>query len=499
MNLARLVLVLMLAGCASSRAVTGGTGDAGGGDPSDPGLTDAAIDANRDAYGDAATDAAFADGMPVRDAELRDALTLRITDEQLRPIAARAVILSRSGSRVVSGDRVGLTSQDLAERVDVLFSADGFATFGLSGFTRDGYTALPTLEGEPAVALLPVVVTEPLRLLLTRDGPTSGPVRGYVHTIPVGYGVGDVEWGGVHRPWLQRDAAVEALVVSSEGPCGRRLPVTDLTSVRRDPLELDLDDPGFVDLSCTRRPLVVRDPSGSRLRRAEVRFQRRGPSPLVMSSAVDRVGEQRAGGQAAARPAVDFLTLDLVVPAEASARREHPAVGAFGGVRVEGVFGLGDGTEARTFLVFPSFAAIPDAVRLPEPTVDRAPRVLGVAGHLDARSRTRLATWPEAVSIDVSPSDARWPVLTVGRATVLLPPGARDLRLRRLLEALLALPGDPLIDFDPRYNQERVVLRMARVTFEPVASTESTDDAGWEDVGGFTRPFVVIQRDLFVP
>ena len=470
-------LVLLLSACPASRSVSGGVDD--GGAPDDPLPTDAGDPGERGDGGDGS------------DADMPEPLTLRLTGPELTPLDGTLTVASDDGTRRAVGDRITLTGEELAESAVIFARAEGFAAFGLTGFARDDYASLPTLDGDPVVALLPLVVTDPVGVEVRRD--ESDVVR-RLHTVPLGYG------GGFSTPspllQLQRDAAIEALILLDEGPCPRRLPIADLPAAP-DPLIIELADERFEDVPCEPRLLEVRDPSGSRLREVTVSPAYEGVRPLVSGSEIENEGQELAGGRASTmgREPVPALEVEVLLPLEELPVRDHPAVRPRAGATVRGRFVLEDGREVFSSLTFPSWDAVPDAVVLPEPVVQPQPVAQGLS--FDRDNPLNLAALPEALVLEVGPDDARWPVLFFGRGTVLAPPGTSTLRRRRVVETLVELPGEPLVTFETDDPGDGVplFLTLIEVSFTPLPRGQTGELVFWQ---GDTRrvPLVLVPRVL---
>ncbi|MEM1414381.1 MAG: hypothetical protein AAGH15_05755 [Myxococcota bacterium] len=444
-----LSLILAATGCSTRVVVTPGADD--GGAEGDGAVGDGA--GARDAGLDGATE----------DAPFLDPLTLRFTDAELAPLVVNVLVISSAGSRAVVDDRVVLTSAEQAEGADVLAAAEGFMPFGWSQFGPEDWGALPTLDGDPALALLPRFITDPVRVELRRDGERA---LGFVYSIPVGYGGGASD--RVQRTRLQRDAAVEALVV--RGPaCGQRLDVDLMTAP--DPLVVDLDDPRFVDLPCEERSVEVRDPSGARLFVAPI-GRTRAFSPLT--GTVDACGEEHAGGRGGGvlwRPpaeGVAMLSVDLVYPRMPAPRREHPGIAPLTGARVTGSFLLDETRDAGSEAHFDGLEAVPGTIVLPEPEAMPLRR-LAMGLDYDPGRGTGIASLPDEVAIEPAPADGRSPFLLFERGAVVMPPETPFIRFRRLLQSLAELPSAEVVDEERIAGRRELFLDETAIAYIAVA------------------------------
>ena len=243
-------------------------------------------------------------------------LTLRVTDAELQALEAEVWVATDSGVRIAFADRVTLSSEELVARADLVVAAPGFPPLALSRFRRADYAALPEVEGTPAIALVPSLLTDALEV----EVPASSVL---ISTDPIGYGGGFAGTG--RRARVQRDPAVRALLVEGESECPRRLPVPDLTTVRS-PFVIDLDTMEFEELDCVERTVEVVAPEGAELTQVASGFQ--APARGVAFGYGPSGSNTRFAGQAAFFTGAPSNTRSLftrLLP-EAIALRDHPAM-----------------------------------------------------------------------------------------------------------------------------------------------------------------------------
>ncbi|MEO0324320.1 MAG: hypothetical protein AAF447_15265 [Myxococcota bacterium] len=467
----RLVLSFALWACSSTTLLpTDLAGDAGADEgPGDPPRPDAGPD------------------LP----PLPEPITIRITDEALSPLDAEIRVATSEGTRRVTGDRVTLSSDELVERADVVVAAPGLAPFAVSTFARDDYAALPQLEGDPAIVLAPLLVTDRLEVRVSTRG------GAFVSTDPLGYGSGFAF--GMRTAVVQRDPAVSALILEAgDGTaCPLRLPVPDLTTVES-PLIVDLESPDAEEVDCFLRTLEVFAPEGTEIREAAANVD--VPSRAVgYGYGVSGTTRRFAGVMGSLPPRDNVATLNVRLLPSSIATRDHPALDPNRAILISATFlRPGDEEFTTSFLRFESPEAIPDRVVLPasEPEAPREPALL-IGLDLDPMSSgiAQLAAFPEAAEVVPAPEAGRSLVIGFAASGVLLPPGASVIRGRRLVREILALAGpDALID--PGQDLGFFVVTDVTASYEPFPAQRSGGRFVATPFAGATSSFLLFPREL---
>ncbi|MEM1416096.1 MAG: hypothetical protein AAGH15_14410, partial [Myxococcota bacterium] len=455
-----------------------GTEDGGG-------LADGSLDAMDRPDGGGPPDA-FPDLGP-----LPDPITIRIADGVLAPLEAQVRVVTDAGTRAVTGDRVTLSGDELRARADVIVAAPGFAPIALSTFRREDYAALPELEGAPAIALVPRFVTDPIEVRL---GDAFGGTR--IATDPLGYG------GGVLRPdvptEVERDPAVRALLLEGFGdmPCPMRLPVPDLTTLEG-PIVVRTDDPAIEAVDCLERTIEVAAPAGRFPTLVDasyaIPFFAVGYG-LGRATTISRFfGSQSFVDDGDREEVVDFVV--RLLP-ESITTRDHPALRRTTEPVIGGFFN-GPGIPADSSEVrYDAFESIPERVQLPEPPPEpEFTRVRGLEFEIGSFDRPELLSLPATITLDPPPEDGRSVFVGFARSGVLLPPGAAELPLERVVRNLEALEGPDVI-LRPQDEVYLLVVGLVRVTYEPFAARNGFEFTAVELGGGRLAGFIGIPREL---
>ncbi|MEM1414830.1 MAG: hypothetical protein AAGH15_08010 [Myxococcota bacterium] len=479
MNVLVRLLALVMVGCSTTTVVPGASDGPGA---------------------DAGTSEAGTPDMPAAEAGPEDAgvdlrpppepLTLRITDAALVPLEAEIRVATAMGTRTARGDRVTLTSEELAARADVVVAAPGFATFGLSTFQPADYAALPEVGGAPAIALVPRLITDPLEVEVRGRG------QAYVTTDPLGYGGGFAF--GARTTDVQRDPAVRALLIEGpeEAPCPRRLPVPDLSTLEG-PLVIDLESTEFEDVPCIERTLEVVSPPGTALRSMQALFER----PYeVTAYGWGRSGtaSSRLRGLVQSRPEMDtnVRSFALRILPDSISMRDHPALDLSRApiIVADYLFEV-PGPVTRSRARFESLEAMPERVVLPEPEPEATPSLLmGLDVDPESEGFPTLTSLPEAVEIVPPPEPGRSVFLSLAGSGVLLPPGGAVLPARRLITEVHALSGPDAV-LGTGDDDGLLLVGVGTATYEPFATRR--DAAFAEALFNDRRaPIVIIPREL---